>query len=525
MAWVKVHKPCPHCGSSDASSLSDEGWWHCFSCEKNWKDKEGGKMTEPKEKVKGDAVIKGEFKELPRRGIDKATAKFFGVKVDEKGNIFYPYYDSKDNLVASKVRLGTEKKDFRITGDFSKATLFGQNLFGGKGKYITIVEGQDDALACYKMLGSKWDVVSVHSASSAVKDVLNNIDFLESYENIVIMFDSDDVGKEASRKVAEKLSPQKAKIVTLNRYKDANDYLINNKVLEFQREWWNQKSYTPAGVVSFSDAWSQFVNSTKAEIIKLPQSMPELSAMMKGGVAKGEITTIGALTSVGKTSFVNNFLFDILSETDSRVGYCGLETTVGELTKGLLSLATESNLSHQENLNLDNLKSKFDDMKWKDNLKILDHQGSLDLDSLTSKIRNMIVAYDLDVFLLDPLQQALPTLDNDTVKEAMDILLKLAKQTNVSFIIVSHMRKPDSKDPHAVSEYDLLGSSAINQVSFNTILLSRDKMSENEVAKNSLKLQLVKCRRTGITGNAGWLFYNVDKARLEHGAEPDLFEE
>jgi len=51
----------------------------------------------------------------------------------------------------------------------------------------------------------------------------------------------------------------------------------------------------------------------------------------------------------------------------------------------------------------------------------------------------------------------------------MDKFLKLAKQTNASIVIVSHMRKPDNKNPHDVSEYDLLGSSAINQVAFNTI--------------------------------------------------------
>jgi twinkle protein len=139
---------------------------------------------------------------------------------------------------------------------------------------------------------------------------------------------------------------------------------------------------------------------------------------------------------------------------------------------------------------------------------------------MISRMRSMIVAYDLNIFILDPIQQALPDLSNDAVKELMDKLLKLAKQTGVSLVLVSHMRKPPNDKPHDVSEYDLLGSSAINQVSFNTILLSRDKMGSTDEIKSSTKLQMVKCRRTGQTGEAGWLYYNPNTGRLEEGEDP-----
>jgi twinkle protein len=86
------------------------------------------------------------------------------------------------------------------------------------------------------------------------------------------------------------------------------------------------------------------------------------------------------------------------------------------------------------------------------------------------------------------------------------------------------MRKPFVKEAHDVSEYDLKGSGSINQISFNTILLSRDKMSDNDYARNCTKVQLVKCRRTGNTGDAGWLFYNQQTSRLERGEAPEIME-
>jgi len=106
----------------------------------------------------------------------------------------------------------------------------------------------------------------------------------------------------------------------------------------------------------------------------------------------------------------------------------------------------------------------------------------------------------------------------------MDRLLKLSKETDVSIIVVSHMRKPSLTNPHNVNEYDLKGSGSINQIAFNTILLSRDKMAEDEYARNSTQVQVVKCRRTGITGSAGWLYYNGLTGRLERGEKPDVHE-
>ena len=134
----------------------------------------------------------------------------------------------------------------------------------------------------------------------------------------------------------------------------------------------------------------------------------------------------------------------------------------------------------------------------------------------------MVKGNGCDILVIDPLQAAVTANTNEVIDEVMDRFLKLAKETNVSIIIVSHMRKPNVKDAHDVSEYDLKGSGSINQIAFNTILLSRDKMAEDDIERNSTKVQLVKCRRTGITGNAGWVYYNMQTGRLSKGEEPKV---
>ena len=45
-------------------------------------------------------------------------------------------------------------------------------------------------MAAYELLGSKWAVVSIkRGASSAVTDVKESLEYLESFDNIVICFD------------------------------------------------------------------------------------------------------------------------------------------------------------------------------------------------------------------------------------------------------------------------------------------------------------------------------------------------
>ena len=150
----------------------------------------------------------------------------------------------------------------------------------------------------------------------------------------------------------------------------------------------------------------------------------------------------------------------------------------------------------------------------------VDHQGSIRTEEIFDKFNYLAKAEGCDIVIIDPIQAGVNSSDNSAIINFMDTLLKFAKETDTCVIAVSHMRKPLTENPHAVSEYDLLGSSSINQIAFNTILLSRDKMADDPIKRNATKLQLVKCRRTGTTGEAGWLRYDNDTTHLYATSNP-----
>ncbi len=162
------------------------------------------------------------------------------------------------------------------------------------------------------------------------------------------------------------------------------------------------------------------------------------------------------------------------------------------------------------------LKKEFFEMINDDErIVTVDHQGSFaSTNELFGKVEWLTKGMECDIVVIDPIQAAVPDNSNGEIESFMDQCLKVAKQTEAHIFVVSHVKKPESEDPHQISEYMIKGSTAINQIAFQTILLSRDKMAEDERIRNSTRIQLAKCRRTGETGEAGWLRFIPEKAKL-----------
>ena len=532
-------EPCPKCRSkgNDTSGdnfvVYDDGHKYCYACTYT-EFADGGEVK------KEEPIITNTDKEFEMTGVSGAIkdrrisqriVEKFGVTLefDKEGKVFkhhYPYFKNNSREpIATKVRKVCGKT-FHTTGQFEDAGLFGQHLWREGGKFVTVTEGELDALAVAEMVDGKWPVVSIKTGSAgASKDIKANLEWLESFENVVICFDMDDAGKKAVDSILPLFSHNKVKVVSLP-LKDAGDMLKEGRIQDFTREWWDAKPYRPVDVISFSDerVWEAFVKRGTEEIIPLPEAYGSLNAMMNGGLASGEVTVIGALTSIGKTTMVYNLLYDMVTEGSKKIGAVFLESDIGEIAEKVVSLHSGENIPLVPKDKRDNtLYRKFyDDFKSHENVYLLEHLGMSDVDDLFSKMRWMAKGMDCDVIIVDPLHCAIKSDENGTIDVFMDRCLKLAKETGVSIIIISHMRKPAVKDPHDVNEYDMKGSGSINQIAFNTILLSRDKMSDDEYTRNSTKIQLVKCRRTGRTGHAGWLYYEQNTGRMVAGVEPKI---
>ena len=255
-ALFSHHEGCPTCSSRDNLARYDDGSAYCFGCghhEKAGSDI-GARVATGRTRPKV-ALIRGEASNIPSRALNKETCQKFRYLITPAGEQAAGYTDEGGRVVAQKIR-PKEKKGIRWVGDPSNAVrLFGWQCWRAGGKRIVVTEGELDALSMSQAMNNRWPVVSVaHGAQAAWKDLQNPFiyEYLESFSEIVLMFDMDEHGQEAAVKCAELFTMGKAKIAELP-LKDASDMLTADRAQELRDAAWSAREFRPDGVVEGED--------------------------------------------------------------------------------------------------------------------------------------------------------------------------------------------------------------------------------------------------------------------------------
>ena len=547
------HTSCITCDSSDAMAVyektNEEGEvFHdafCFSCNKYHNPKSveeaGVKMIE-KENRQQEQVDFSQIESIPFRGwkarnVTRVTSAKYGVRteLEDEDNVIARYYPITNSGKVVGYKKRTLPKEFIGIGNTKAINeMFGQSVFEAGQKYLVITTGEEDAMAFAEVLRSKtgdteyWTpCISVTAGDgSIIKQFKANFEYIQSFSKVVLAFDADESGQRYLEESARLLSPGKAFIAKFPAgVKDASDLLKAGKGAELKQVFWKAVPFSRVDVLHLEQMWDDFESEDNNVKIPFPPAWSHLNEMMNGGMEKGEITVVGALTSIGKSSLVTNVVYNLIENTKMKVGAMYLEGTKREVVRDLLSLDAGINLRtiDRSKLDLESLKRRFfEGLAKKNQFVFVDHQGSISTSEIFDKLNYLAKAEGCDVIIIDPIQAGVNSSDNGAIIEFMDTLLKFAKETDTCVIAISHMRKPSEDNPHAVTEYQLMGSASINQIAFNTILISRDKMNECPEKRSATKLQLVKCRRTGNTGEAGWLKYDHKTTHMFATANPYL---
>jgi len=541
MSFVETHKDCPACNHRKCLGVNADGSAHCFSCGTYIRNYTGEAMEAVPRLVKDSVTIReGDFYALKDRGISLATSKKYGVRSTHNNNgditrHFYPYYNGSEE-VAYKTRI-VDGKGFTAAGPISDCGLFGQQTVGDKGgKYITLTEGECDAMAAYELLGSKWPVVSVkNGAQGADKDVKNQIEFLERFDNIIICFDADKPGQEAAKKVARLLKPNKAKIMVMpDGHKDANDMLRHNQHGAYVNSWWNAKTYTPSGVMNVSENKDKYHNRVKKKAVPYPW---EGVNKKLEGLRTGELVLVAGGTGLGKTAVTRELEHWLIKQTEDNIGIVALEEDWTRTVDGILSIEANAKLHIdriREEHSREELDILFDDLfvdnENNDRVWIHAHFGSNDIDGIFSKLRYMIVGCECKWVVIDHLHMMVSaTLEGDerrSIDSIMTRLRSLAEETGAGLILVSHLRRIDGNKGHEKgAETDLShlrGSQSIAQLSDCVITLERNQQADDPVVASTTRVRILKSRYTGDVGIATYLQYDKDTGRLREVDDTDI---
>ena len=523
--------PCPSCDSSDANALYDDGHSYCYSCETRFDEDNNSKVV-PMTNTKSPSLkTSGEISAIDDRHIERDTTRTFNVEIIKSGSTIthhiYKYFDSDGNHIANKIREVQDKK-FWSEGNVGKSLLFGENIFSGGGKYVTVCEGELDAMSVFQMNG-KYPTVSIkNGAASAVENCKKAFNYLNKFETVVLCFDNDAPGKKAAQAVAQIFEPNKCKILSLN-LKDPNEYLKVGKREKFMQEWWNAKPYTPAGIINLADLGDSLYEEEYCETCLYP--WPKLNDKTYG-MRTGELVCFTSGAGMGKSSIIRELMYHIMNSTKDNIGVLCMEENTKNTAFNIMSVEANARLYIRE------IREQFTQTQLKEwqsktidsgRFLAFDHFGSISNDEILDRVRYMAKARDCKWIFLDHLSILVSGNEEfGDERKSIDVLMtklrSLVEETGIALLLVSHLRRPSGdrghEDGKEVSLSHLRGSASIAHLSDSVIALERNQQADDETDANTTTIRVLKNRYTGDTGIACYLFYDKNTGRMNQIDNP-----
>ena len=514
-AAIAVHQPCEECGSSDAVAVYSDHTF-CFSCSahKFTNDKEY-KMTEQLDW----SPVYGDVKALKSRWITEETCKKFGYAIGQYGGetVQVATYRKDGKICGQKIR--TKDKDFKWLGP-KNPTLYGQHLWKEGGKKLCIVEGEIDALSLSQVQGNKWPVVSLpNGATSAPRSIKNNLEFINSFEQVILMFDMDDVGREAMEKCAPLIAPGKCYIAELP-MKDANEMLLAGKTTELINCMWSASKYQPEGIVNGAELWEEMIEEQEKG---LSYPWPGVTDALHG-IRKDEIITVIAGTGIGKSQVFKEVAYHLATKHSQKIGLFMMEESNRVTALNLVGMSISKPIHLPEyDVSLEEKEEHFGKVFGSGNIYLYNHFGAANFSDIVSRMRYLAVSCDVKHIFIDHL--ACFTVTEEAIKDErkeldtiISTLASLCRELGITIFLISHLNSGGGGTPHEegghVSLRDIRGTRGIGQWSSQIICLERNQREEDPELRHRTSLRVLKDRFAGNVGISIELKYSPATGRI-----------
>lgn len=474
---MSVVERLPHsCGSKRGLNIfaNPDGTYSgfCFACSTYvpdpYKDKPDGYkppagFKKSAEEIEAEirAINKFQTLALPDRKLKKETLDHFNVRCavsEENGEDitahYYPYTNDGE-LVAYKVRIVKDKK-FWSVGSVKNVDLFGwEQAIASGSKRLYITEGEIDAMSLYQIIkesqkGEYADygiaVCSLaNGASSAVKELTKNIKAIrDHFREIVLVFDSDKPGKDASEEVL-RIVPE-ALVATLPG-KDVNECLLEGRSKAVMAACvFNAKKPKNTRLVAAEEL---FEAAKKAPEFGVSWPWKHLTKITRG-IRLGETIYIGAGQKQGKSEVVNTIAAHFIVEHGWKVLLAKPEESNVKTVK-MVAGKIAGKIFHDPNIPFDEDAYEEAIKPLEGNLFLLNLYQHLGWETLKTDIRSA-ASEGCKVIFIDPITNLTNGINaadaNTKLQEIAQELAALALDLNVVIFIFCHLRNPDSGLPH-----------------------------------------------------------------------------
>lgn len=460
---------------------------------------------------------------LKSRGITQATCARWNylVKKAPSGEFLQlAVYHNPKNGQPETCKTRYEDKSFTWQGApaLRGKHLYGQHLWSAGGRSLTVTEGEIDALTVSQCFDHKYPVVSIpNGAAQAAKAIAQNLEWVNSFQKVVFMFDMDQPGMEAAQECAALLPPGKAFIARLPD-KDPNELLKKGQGDRITKAFWDAEPYRPDGIMDARTLTAQCLNPVVSGI---PWPWKFLTKWTYGR-RPGEVYIWGGGTGIGKTDFAAEVIGCTLTGTsrDNQTfvpegfGCFTFETGPVQLKKQIAGKLAQRRFhipnSEEQAFGwtqeeLESIMARMDGPIWDAGGKLFinNSRGKADWEAVADRTRFLRHAEGIKHFLVDPIA-ALVVNSEDERKDLDAIILSasaLSIELGVSIYFASHLTRPDTGPSHEeggrVTLKHFRGSNGIAMFADYCFGLERNQQADTPQEKLKTVVRSLKDRYTG----------------------------
>ena len=515
------HQACPFedCGSSDAFNWNDDGFGFCHSCGESYPAKKSvvtfdwaAHAYPVKERVNimNVPVSGSTFNNI--RGLKPDVCQVYGIQVQTSDDGTPVRYAYKYPHTVKYRDYNDKSKSWVKDRGVGMAHLFGPDFNSGSSTRIYLTEGEFDAASLYQILGEKWPVKSLPSASIGEKFIKANHAYLNSFKEVVYAGELDDAGRRAADKLYEALA-DKFWYVPMSKHKDANDFLTSGDGDDLKWAALKPQRYSPDNFFcSDEEVEAAIRNENPYEYV--PTGHTGLDDKTRG-LVKGGITFIKAPRGTGKTEVIRYFETGLLKTPDVRIALLHMEEMKSTTYRAMATYelgcnvrtkddAVENNISEDKVIEAAKEATKgertivFEMRSHDDPLKLLEY------------IRLAASVYGAGYIFIDHVQR-LAYLSSSGVDGATSTLTtlgsrsaQLAKELNIGVIFISQVND-DGRTKYAAS---------LEEEAIICVKIERDVETDDEILQNTTNFIIDKNRPFAKLGHAGSVYYDPETTLL-----------
>lgn len=479
----------------------------------------------------------GEAEYIRTRGLTDETSKAFGVGVNDRGEVVFPFYETRENFDSNKPTFIKYRPAHKIKKGESKARrekntkpiLFGMHLCSPEHERLYIFEGEFDCMVGYQCSGG-YDCVSVPSGCKDFTWIDTCADFIEQYKEIAIIGDNDSAGQEMMQTLTKKLDAS-VYLPDFSLYEDCKD---SNEILfkigsERVKEIMDTVKVVPVyGVVNISDIG-------QVDIENMPRHLTGIKALdkMSGGLYMGDLDVWTGKRGEGKSTILTQILLESVKQGYKCCIYSG-EIPKNRFKYSLYLQAAGRSACEKTDMSTGrtiqyiskDVSGKID--RWLDgNIWLYDSDiaSSDEGDAILTVFEQVYKRYDCRIFLIDNLMTVQTSKKSDDYFQAQaDFVIKLrnfAKRFDTCVHLVVHPRKTNGKFVN--DSDDIGGLSVISNIACS--VFSIRKLKDDEVNENDYDsvLTCLKNRMHGELGKVKMTFNPRNKLFTALGEQETTF--